>query len=166
MRSGAGAAITMFARYFNVEEANACIPELERILKQLQALLGEIEEKLYKLREAKEGARRQGEKVDATTFMQPESELDFLKIVAQGHINRIKDMGAVLQDIQSGLVDFPMKLGEKDVMLCWRLGEESVRFYHGLGDGFTGRRLLPGLRDPAPEATPEPPPAGPGEPLN
>lgn len=133
----------MFPKYFSVTEANACIPELEKIVRQLQSLLEEIEEKLWKLREAKEQARRQGEAVDAGTFMQPEAELDFLKLVAQAQINRIKEMGAVLQDIHTGLVDFPMKLGEKDVMLCWKLGESEIRAYHGLGDGFIGRKPLP-----------------------
>lgn len=137
----------MFARYFSVEEANACIPELEKILRQLQALLAEIEEKLGKLREAKEAARRRGEQVDAQTFMQPEGELDFLKVVAQGQINRIRELGAVLQDIQAGLVDFPMKMGDRDVMLCWRLGEPAIRYYHGPGDGFAGRKPLPGPPD-------------------
>lgn len=152
----------MFARYFTLEEANACIPEVEKILKQLQALLSDIDQKLWKLREAKEAARRRSEKVDAATFMQPESELDFLKIIAQGHINRVnKDLGAVLQDIQTGLVDFPTHMGEKEVMLCWRLGEPEIRFYHHLGDGFTGRKPLPDGQDAdAPGAGTEPSPGG------
>lgn len=133
----------MFTRYFSVEEANACIPELEKILSQLQALLKEMEEKLWKLREAKELARKQGRPIDPGTFLQEEAELDFLKIAAQGHIARIKEIGAILQDIGSGLVDFPMKLGDQEVMLCWRLGEPEVLYFHGLTDGFAGRRPLP-----------------------
>lgn len=132
----------MFPKYFTVSEANACIPELEKILRQLQGLLEDIEEKLWKLREAKEQARRSGETINAGTFMQPEAELDFLKLVAQGQIQRIKEMGAVLQDIHTGLVDFPAKAGEKEVMLCWRLGEPEVKYYHGMGDGFVNRKPL------------------------
>lgn len=133
----------MFVRYFTVAEANACIPELERLVKQLQVLLEEIESKLNQLREAKEKARKAGVKVDASTFFGPEAELDFLKLVAQSSISRIKEMGAVLQDIHSGLVDFPMQLGGEEVLLCWRLGEPSVQYYHGLTDGFVGRRPVP-----------------------
>lgn len=133
----------MFAKYFSVAEANACVPELERIVKHLQALLAEIEEKLWQLREAKEEVRRRGEPVDAGTFMQPEAELDFLKLTAQAQIGRIREMGAILQDIHSGLVDFPIQYGGEDYLLCWRLGEPEIQYMHRPEDGFTGRRALP-----------------------
>lgn len=156
----------VFTRYFSVEEANACIPELEKILGQLQAILKEMEQKLWSLREAKERARKQGRPVDASTFMQEEAELDFLKIAAQGHIARIREMGAILQDIASGLVDFPMKLDGQDVMLCWRLGEPEVSYFHGLTEGFAGRKPLPpGLAGPGRgrEGREGPDPDGPGD---
>ncbi|MCG0238925.1 MAG: DUF2203 domain-containing protein [Firmicutes bacterium] len=146
----------MFVRYFTLAEANACIPELERIIRHLQSLLSEMEEKLNRLREEKERARKAGVRVDASTFFAQEAELDFLKLEAQSHINRIKEMGAVLQDIHSGLVDFPALVDGQEVLLCWRLGEPSVQYYHGLTEGFVGRKPVP------PEWLKESPPGQPG----
>ena len=42
-----------------------------------------------------------------------------------------------------GLVDFPAKIHEKDVMLCWRSDEEEIRYYHDAESGYSGRRLIP-----------------------
>ncbi|MFO7171429.1 MAG: DUF2203 domain-containing protein [Bacillota bacterium] len=146
----------MFVRYFTLAEANACIPELERLIRYLQSLLSEMEEKLNRLREEKERARKAGVRVDASTFFAQEAELDFLKLEARSHINRIKEMGAVLQDIHSGLVDFPALVDGQEVLLCWRLGEPSVQYYHGLTEGFVGRKPVP------PEWLKETPPGQPG----
>jgi hypothetical protein len=48
----------------------------------------------------------------------------------------------LLRDPETGLVDFPGELEGRPVFLCWRLGEERVRFWHDLRSGFVGRRPL------------------------
>jgi hypothetical protein len=55
-------------------------------------------------------------------------------------IQRLEDLGCVLKDMNTGLIDFPaVRLGTR-VWLCWRFGEESVTFWHGLHEGFAGRK--------------------------
>lgn len=54
----------------------------------------------------------------------------------------IEDMGAVLKDPRSGLVDFYGRVDGKLVWLCWRYGEEAVTHYHGLDEGFSGRKPI------------------------
>jgi hypothetical protein len=44
--------------------------------------------------------------------------------------------------IDPGLIDFPARVGDKDVLLCWKQGEPSVSHYHGWEDGFIGRKPL------------------------
>jgi hypothetical protein len=58
-------------------------------------------------------------------------------------VRRIQRLGAQVKDLDTGLVDFPARRGEEEVLLCWRLGETEVAFWHGLEDGFAGRRPLP-----------------------
>jgi hypothetical protein len=58
-------------------------------------------------------------------------------------VRSIQRLGAEVKDLDAGLVDFPARRGEEDVLLCWRLGEPEVAFWHGLEDGFAGRRPLP-----------------------
>jgi hypothetical protein len=55
-------------------------------------------------------------------------------------IQKLEELGCVLKDMSTGLVDFPaVRLGTR-VWLCWKAGEESVMFWHGLNEGFAGRK--------------------------
>ena len=47
-----------------------------------------------------------------------------------------------LRDIQTGLIDFPALVSGRQVCLCWRLGEDSVEWWHELSSGFAGRRRI------------------------
>ena len=49
-------------------------------------------------------------------------------------------IGVELKDPETGLVDFPSRLDDRDIYLCWRLGEESVSHWHELHAGFSGRQ--------------------------
>ena len=58
-------------------------------------------------------------------------------------IERLHRLGVQVKDVQQGLVDFPARRGDEDVLLCWHVGEDEVAYWHGLEDGFAGRRPLP-----------------------
>ena len=51
-------------------------------------------------------------------------------------------MGVVLRDIDSGLVDFPSYRDDREIYLCWRLGEERITSWHEIDEGFHSRRPL------------------------
>jgi hypothetical protein len=51
-------------------------------------------------------------------------------------------VGALVKDLDDGLVDFPARRGAEEILLCWRLGEEEIAFWHGLDEGFSGRKPL------------------------
>jgi len=59
------------------------------------------------------------------------------------YVQQINDLGVQVKDLEVGLVDFPALRGSEEVLLCWRLGEEAVLFWHGLEEGFAGRKPLP-----------------------
>jgi hypothetical protein len=64
-------------------------------------------------------------------------------------LERISETGCVVKDLDSGLLDFPAVVKNEVVYLCWRLGEDRIRFYHRQDEGFAGRKPLdPG--DPGP----------------
>ena len=55
-------------------------------------------------------------------------------------IQKLEELGCVLKDMNTGLIDFPaVRLGTR-VWLCWRLDEPSISYWHGLNDGFAGRK--------------------------
>jgi hypothetical protein len=57
-------------------------------------------------------------------------------------INRIQETGVVVKDLDVGLVDFPSLLEGEEIYLCWKLGEDHIAFWHGIDEGFAGRKPL------------------------
>jgi hypothetical protein len=55
----------------------------------------------------------------------------------------LQELGLLVKDLDEGLVDFPALRGDEEVLLCWRLGEGEVAFWHSLDEGFAGRKPLP-----------------------
>jgi hypothetical protein len=57
-------------------------------------------------------------------------------------VREIEELGGVFKDLELGLVDFPTQIGGECVYLCWQYGEKAIGYWHGMDDGFTGRRPL------------------------
>ncbi|HEV8306226.1 MAG TPA: DUF2203 domain-containing protein [Methylomirabilota bacterium] len=131
-------------RYFTREGA-------ERLIPRLQALMGRIKEchaVTGQLRGALQEAQRQvmlsgGARLDPEFWRSRKTELARVTAELQERIGEILKMGAVPKDLELGLVDFPALIDEREVNLCWRLGEERIRFWHGLDEGYAGRKPLP-----------------------
>jgi hypothetical protein len=57
-------------------------------------------------------------------------------------LERILETGCLIKDLEVGLLDFPALINNEEVYLCWRLGEDRIRFYHRQDEGFSGRKPL------------------------
>jgi hypothetical protein len=57
-------------------------------------------------------------------------------------LNRILETGCLIKDLDIGLLDFPAVINQQDVYLCWKLGEDRIRYYHRQDEGFAGRKPL------------------------
>ncbi len=57
-------------------------------------------------------------------------------------VERIQETGVLVKDLDVGLVDFPSLLEGEEIYLCWKLGEEQIAFWHGVDEGFAGRKPL------------------------
>ncbi|MEA2477378.1 MAG: hypothetical protein QOC87_1577 [Actinomycetota bacterium] len=57
-------------------------------------------------------------------------------------IERLEEWQVELRDIETGLIDFPSRMGDEQVWLCWRLGEPSVAYFHRRDEGFAARKPL------------------------
>ena len=68
--------------------------------------------------------------------------LDKLQQAIASALEQIQSTGCVVKDLDSGLLDFPSRIDDREVYLCWRLGEDRIRFYHGRDEGFAGRKPL------------------------
>lgn len=69
-------------------------------------------------------------------------ERDSLAESVRGALERIHATGCMVKDLEQGLLDFPAMLNNEEVYLCWRLGEDRIRFWHRQDEGFAGRRPL------------------------
>jgi len=69
-------------------------------------------------------------------------ERDHLADAIKTALERIEATGCVVKDLDVGLLDFPALVGDEEVYLCWRLGEDRIRFWHRQDEGFAGRKPL------------------------
>jgi hypothetical protein len=135
-RSGACGTIGSVTTFYDLDAANARLPDLRDLLADLRDQRAE----LIRLRD-----RATEDDVD-------EEERRRLRLRMQGIIDqmqaavvRIDAWDITLRDIESGLIDFPALVNGRQVCLCWRLGEEEVAWWHELSSGFAGRRELADL---------------------
>lgn len=124
-------------RLFTFEEAEACLPRLEKIFEVAADIKGRAEEKLAKVR----ALEKKGE--DPAQLAIERAQLEFLSKSLEEALKGVEQMGAVLKGLDPALVDFPFSLEGEQVYLCWKAGERRIAHYHGVEEGFAGRRPLP-----------------------
>jgi len=127
-------------RVVTLQQASRALPEVEGILVQLR----EIRQQGLAARDQLEelwAALERGEPVlDQIGTLQHQVDgwtEEFGRLVV-----RLEELGGVLKDLDMGLVDFPTVSGGSEVYLCWRLGEDGIHYWHGLDEGYAGRKAL------------------------
>lgn len=126
------------------------LAEAERLRSQLEPLLIEAIEARRKIEEVDEKLDELSERIQRTGGMlvpyeraaKWRREHNHLAVAIRNAIERIHATGCVVKDIEVGLLDFPSQIDGKEVFLCWRLGEDRIRFYHGMDEGFAGRKPI------------------------
>jgi hypothetical protein len=131
-------------REFSVEEANALVPRLHRIVSRQMLLLERIERALEQLHKRQGVLPREFEPLptDEPEIAAMKVEVHELLASFEEGWAEVQRTGAVVKDPRVGLVDFYGRLGGEPVWLCWRFGEESIAYYHGLDEGLAGRKPL------------------------
>lgn len=132
-------------KYFTVEEAERLIPRLEALMGRVMACHAEAAE----IHAALQAAQRQvmlsgGAWLNQEFWRSRKARLAQFAGELQEKIGEVLAMGGVPKDLGMGLVDFPALLGEREVNLCWRVGELAIGFWHGLEEGYAARKPLPG----------------------
>lgn len=123
------------SRHFTAAEANAMLPRLTRLVVRLTDALGLLEGQREEAIRALMTARGNGKS-------HPLPAVDGLALV-KDVVSDIETLGCILKDFDNPTVDFPALIGGKEVYLCWRFGEKEIQAWHGLDEGFAGRRPLP-----------------------
>jgi hypothetical protein len=122
-------------KYFTVEEAESLIPKITEVLVAALETKAQIERKVDSWRKVHKSV---GEAEEAVL----RGQVDFLASHLETQLGQITELGCVPKDLDMGLVDFPARIDSKEAFLCWKMGETKIKYWHGLTEGFPGRRPL------------------------
>jgi hypothetical protein len=126
---------------FTLDEAQSLLPVLESLLKraidgkqsaeEAESHLSSLAQRIY---------LSGGMRVNPATVAQLRAELESHLTKVKESIAEIDAIGVQVKDLESGLLDFPFKLEDEVVLLCWRMGETAIEHWHTMESGFSGRQ--------------------------
>ncbi|MBL7055395.1 DUF2203 domain-containing protein [Candidatus Woesearchaeota archaeon] len=128
-------------KYFTLEDAERLIPQINKILRRTITLdkaldlLSSIEIEVYD--EDYDNLRR---------VTKLNKEFHRLSYEFYANIDKMEELGCVIVDLEIGVIDFYSNYNGKDIFLCWKLGEKSIKYWHDLGGCYMGRKPLMDLR--------------------
>ena len=133
----------MAERHFTPEEANALLEQVRPVAESLVA-----HRRAFTVAAARRARLTQRISGNGGDFdPQEPSELDEQlerEAEAVAHaVEELQALGVLVKDLDRGLVDFPALRDGEEVLLCWQVGEAEVAYWHGLEEGFAGRKPLP-----------------------
>ena len=121
-------------RHFTLEEANAMLPRLKPLLRQLRDAKNDLTDS--------DAHEVLAEAAPANGGGEPGRQVGVAFLEVQRLLVALEESGIVLKDIDRGLVDFPALIEGREVYLCWELGEDEVAFWHEISAGYRGRQPL------------------------
>jgi len=131
------------SKLFTLREAEHARVELEPVLieaMELRRKMADLETQLLAVTERI--VRMGGVQIPYDKVATTRQERDRIAESLQGALDRIHSTGCLVKDLDIGLLDFPARMDDQDVYLCWRLGEDRIRFYHLQDEGFAGRKPI------------------------
>jgi len=126
---------------FTFDEAQSLLPVLESLLKRAMEGKREAEEVEQGLSDL---ARRiylsGGMRVDVAKVARSRAEMESHLQRVRESIAEIDSIGVQVKDLETGLLDFPYRLDDQVVLLCWRMGEQTIEHWHTVETGFNDRQ--------------------------
>jgi hypothetical protein len=128
-------------RLFTPEQANESLAEVRPLVELLVEHRADLLAAQARLAELAAGVAGNG-------GIDPEQPSAFAGAAADAErgiedtVSALHELGVVVKDIDAGLVDFPAEREGAPVYLCWQLGEDAVAYWHGIEEGFAGRKPL------------------------
>jgi hypothetical protein len=128
---------------FTLAEAQRLIPEVYRLMREAVALKNQSQE----AEGAMQGLNQRimmmgGMTVDRPHAVEARKRRDAIMASLRAALEAVQEIGCVVKDLDLGLVDFPTLFRGEEVYLCWKLGETVIQYWHGLDEGFRGRKPI------------------------
>jgi hypothetical protein len=131
------------ARRFTLAEAQSLIPRVDALLREAVSLKSEYQEAEQAIQAvAQRVALMGGMIVNREQAIDNKNRRDAVASKLRAAIEQVQEFGCVIKDLDMGLIDFPTLLRGVEVYLCWKLGEPKIAFWHGVDEGFRGRKAI------------------------
>jgi hypothetical protein len=130
-------------RHFTAEEANAALVEVRPLVEQMVEQRRLHVSALERQEELEGHIRGNGGGIPPAELAESAAEVERLERELAHVVDEITARGAEVKDLDEGLIDFPALWRGETVLLCWKLGEDEIGYWHPVEDGFAGRRPLP-----------------------
>ena len=133
----------MSDRTFTLDEALSLLPVLESLLRTAIAgkkIMEDVEAEMQALNHRI--FLNGGTHVDVVAIARRKAERAKAEQRAKDALAEIDSIGVQVKDLDIGLLDFPCEVEGRVVLLCWRMGENSITHWHGTEEGFAGRKPI------------------------
>ncbi|HEY6271858.1 MAG TPA: DUF2203 domain-containing protein [Terriglobales bacterium] len=128
---------------FTIDQAHRLLPVLKSLLKRSmegKQLIDQVDKELQDLKHRI--LLSGGLSVDVPAIARRRAERDKAVQDTKDAIAEINSIGVQVKDLDIGLLDFPCAVEDQVVLLCWKYGEERIQYWHGLEEGFKGRKPI------------------------
>jgi len=133
----------MSDRTFTLDQAQSLLPVLESLLRTAIAgkkIMEEVEAEMQSLNHRI--FLNGGTHVDVVAVARRKAERAKAEQRAKDALAEIDSIGVQVKDIDIGLLDFPCEVDGRVVLLCWKMGEDSITHWHSMEEGFAGRKPI------------------------
>jgi len=130
-------------RYFTLQQAEKLLPEVEAAIREAMSYKSKYQQAEEEWQSFANRVTMQGGMlVDHSKVMDQKRRRDSSAQGLKEALEEIQEYGCVVKDLDIGLIDFPTLFRGEEVYLCWKLGESGIRFWHGVQEGFRGRKPI------------------------
>jgi hypothetical protein len=133
----------MARRYFTPAEANELLAEVRPAAERLVAHRQAFTEAASRRAQLTTHVAGNGGDLDPGEVREDAERMEREAEAATAAVEELNGLGVLVKDLDRGLVDFPALREGREVLLCWQVGEDEVAFWHGIDEGFAGRKPLP-----------------------
>jgi hypothetical protein len=130
-------------RFFTLTQAERLLPKVEERIREALFIKAEYQRTEEELRATQKHIMLSGGAViDQAHVANLKTRRDGAGEKLQAVCDDIQELGCLVKDLDIGLLDFPTLYRNEEVYLCWRLGEDGIRFWHQIDAGFRGRKPI------------------------
>jgi hypothetical protein len=131
------------SKRFTLAEAQRLIPQVDRLLREALETKVEYEQAERAIQEFNERVMMLGGVVvDRQRALDNKSRRGAAADRFRAAVEAVQETGCLIKDLDIGLIDFPTVFRGVEVYLCWKLGEAGIEFWHGVDEGFRGRKPI------------------------